>query len=87
MTRSIGSQAPAVDPLHLLIIGAGAGVGGAVARRFVRGGYRVTLLARNADRLAALATDAAGAAGADGGPLRSTPSPPTPAIPTACAPP
>ena len=66
MTRSIGSQAPAVDPLHLLIIGAGAGVGGAVARRFVRGGYRVTLLARNADRLAALATDAAGAAGAAG---------------------
>ena len=66
MTRSIGSQAPAVDPLHLLIIGAGAGVGGAVARRFVRGGYRVTLLARNADRLAALATDAAGAAGATG---------------------
>ena len=64
MTRSIGSQAPAVDPLHLLIIGAGAGVGGAVARRFVRGGYRVTLLARNADRLAALATDAAGATGA-----------------------
>ena len=60
MTRSIGPEAPAVDPLHLLIIGAGPGVGGAVARRFVRGGYRVTLLARSADRLAELASDAAG---------------------------
>jgi short-subunit dehydrogenase len=64
MTRSVGPQTPAVDPLHLLIIGAGPGVGGAVARRFVRGGYRVTLLARNADRLAALVSDAAGATAA-----------------------
>ncbi len=60
MTRSIGPQALAVDPLHLLLVGAGPGVGGAVARRFVRGGYRVTLLARSADRLAELARHAAG---------------------------
>ena len=62
MTRSTGPHAPAVDPLHLLVIGAGPGLGGAVARRFVRGGYRVTLLARSADRLAELASDAAGPA-------------------------
>jgi short-subunit dehydrogenase len=62
MTSSIGLQARAVDPHHLLIIGAGPGVGSAVARRFGRGGYRVTLLARSPDRLAELASDLAGAA-------------------------
>ncbi len=61
MTSSIGLQA--VDPLHLLIIGAGPGVGIAVARRFGRGGYRVTLLARSPDRLAELASGLAGLAG------------------------
>jgi short-subunit dehydrogenase len=64
MTSSIGPGAAAVDPLHLLIVGAGPGVGGAVARRFGRGGYRVTLLARDTDRLAELAGDVAGTSAA-----------------------
>jgi short-subunit dehydrogenase len=45
-----------VDPKHLLIIGAGPGVGGAVAHRFAEGGYRVTLLARSTDGLGKLAS-------------------------------
>ena len=39
------------------IIGAGSGVSGAVARRFGREGYRIGLIARNLDRLHALAED------------------------------
>ena len=46
-----------VDPRHLLIIGTGPGLGAAIARRFVLGGYRVTLMARSTDRLDALAKD------------------------------
>ena len=37
-----------------LITGVGPGTGAALARRFARGGYRVAMLARNGDRLAAL---------------------------------
>ena len=37
-----------------LISGAGPGTGSALARRFAEGGYRVALLARNEERLAAL---------------------------------
>lgn len=37
-----------------LISGAGPGTGSALARRFAAGGYRVALLARNEERLAAL---------------------------------
>jgi NADP-dependent 3-hydroxy acid dehydrogenase YdfG len=37
-----------------LISGVGPGTGAALARRFGAGGYRVAMLARNADRLAAL---------------------------------
>ncbi|MCW2524783.1 MAG: hypothetical protein JWO63_3118 [Frankiales bacterium] len=44
-----------IDRQHLLLIGAGVGLGGAIARRFATGGYRVTLLARSADRLRELA--------------------------------
>jgi short-subunit dehydrogenase len=44
-----------IDSGHLLLVGAGAGLGVAVARRFASGGYRVTLVARSAGRLAALA--------------------------------
>ena len=45
----------AVDRRHLLLIGAGPGLGLAVARRFAVGGYRVTLVARSTDGLAQLA--------------------------------
>jgi NAD(P)-dependent dehydrogenase (short-subunit alcohol dehydrogenase family) len=37
----------AVDPNHLLLIGAGPGVGGAVVRRFGREGFRATLISRS----------------------------------------
>jgi NADP-dependent 3-hydroxy acid dehydrogenase YdfG len=39
-----------------LITGVGPGTGAALCRRFASGGYRVAMLARNAERLAALAT-------------------------------
>ena len=44
-----------IDHSHLLLVGAGPGLGSAVARRFAVGGYRVTLLARKTDRLGELA--------------------------------
>src|SRR5580658_3335255 len=44
-----------VDRRHLLLVGAGPGLGLAVARRFAVGGYRVTLVARSADGLGDLA--------------------------------
>ena len=44
-----------IDRGHLLLVGAGPGLGFAVARRFAVGGYRVTLLARKTDRLGELA--------------------------------
>jgi len=44
-----------IDSGHLLLVGAGPGLGLAVAHRFAAGGYRVTLVARSADRLGALA--------------------------------
>ena len=47
--------AGSIDSGHLLLVGAGPGLGLALARRFAAGGYRVTLLARSADRLAELA--------------------------------
>jgi short-subunit dehydrogenase len=49
-----------VDGRHLLLVGAGPGLGMAVARRFAVGGYRVTLVARSPDRLRALAGALAG---------------------------
>ena len=45
-----------VDRSHLLLVGAGPGLGMAVARRFAAGGYRVTLVARSADKLGDLAS-------------------------------
>jgi NAD(P)-dependent dehydrogenase (short-subunit alcohol dehydrogenase family) len=36
-----------VDPHHLLLVGAGPGVGAAVVRRFGREGFRSTLISRN----------------------------------------
>ena len=44
-----------IDRSHLLLVGAGPGLGSAVARRFAVGGYRVTLLARKTNRLGELA--------------------------------
>ena len=42
-----------VDPRHLLLIGAGPGVGASVVRRFGREGFRSTLIARGETQLAA----------------------------------
>jgi short-subunit dehydrogenase len=49
----------AVDRRHLLLIGAGPGLGLAVARRFAVGGYRVTMVARSTDGLSHLAASLA----------------------------
>jgi NADP-dependent 3-hydroxy acid dehydrogenase YdfG len=51
----IGDSAPSIDDRHLLLVGAGPGLGMAVARRFADGGYRVTLVARSTDGLGQLA--------------------------------
>jgi short-subunit dehydrogenase len=51
-----GAAAPgSVDGRHLLLIGAGPGLGMAMARRFAVGSYRVTLVARSPERLRDLA--------------------------------
>jgi short-subunit dehydrogenase len=44
-----------IDSRHLLLVGAGPGLGLAVAHRFASGGYRVTLVARSTGRLGELA--------------------------------
>src|ERR1700686_2650409 len=49
-----GEGVGSVDRRHLLLVGAGPGLGLAVARRFAVGGYRVTLVARSTDGLAHL---------------------------------
>ncbi len=49
-----GVDVGSVDRRHLLLVGAGPGLGLAVARRFAVGGYRVTLVARSTDGLARL---------------------------------
>jgi short-subunit dehydrogenase len=50
-------NAAAIDPKHVLIIGAGPGLGAAVARRYAREGFRITLVARHEESLAALADE------------------------------
>jgi short-subunit dehydrogenase len=50
-----GAQNGSIDGRHLLLVGAGPGLGQAVARRFAEGDYRVTLVARSADGLRELA--------------------------------
>src|ERR1700730_11759228 len=50
-----GETVGSVDRRHLLLVGAGPGLGMAVAHRFAVGGYRVTLVARSTDRLGDLA--------------------------------
>jgi NAD(P)-dependent dehydrogenase (short-subunit alcohol dehydrogenase family) len=49
------AAAGSIDDRHLLVVGAGPGLGMAVARRFAEGGYRVTLVARSKDALDELA--------------------------------
>jgi NAD(P)-dependent dehydrogenase (short-subunit alcohol dehydrogenase family) len=46
-----------------LVTGVGPGTGAALARRFAHGGYRVAMLARDGDRLAALEREIPGARG------------------------
>jgi short-subunit dehydrogenase len=56
-----GAAGPgSVDRRHLLLVGAGPGLGMAVARRFAVGGYQVTLVARSTDGLRDLAGTLAG---------------------------
>ena len=50
-TETIGS----VDARHLLLVGAGPGLGLAIARRFATAGYHITLIARSPDGLDNLA--------------------------------
>jgi short-subunit dehydrogenase len=52
---SVGGSGSSTDNRHLLLVGAGPGLGMAVARRFAGGGYRVTLVARGTDGLRDLA--------------------------------
>src|SRR5271155_6248432 len=52
---SVGDSGSSIDNRRLLLVGAGPGLGMAVARRFADGGYRVTLVARRTDGLGALA--------------------------------
>ncbi len=51
----VGDSGSSIDNRHLLLVGAGPGLGLAVARRFGEGGYRVTLVARSTDGLGDLA--------------------------------
>jgi NAD(P)-dependent dehydrogenase (short-subunit alcohol dehydrogenase family) len=46
-----------VDSHHLLLVGTGPGLGVAIARRFGREGYRLTLVARSEETSAALAQE------------------------------
>jgi short-subunit dehydrogenase len=52
---SVGDSGSSIDDRHVLLVGAGPGLGLAVARRFANGGYRVTLVARSTDGLGRLA--------------------------------
>jgi short-subunit dehydrogenase len=57
LTSTARPDVPSIDRHHLLVIGAGPGLGAAITRRFAQGGYRVTLLARDVRRLKDLASD------------------------------
>ena len=50
----------AVDSTHLLVVGAGPGLGASVARRFAGERYRLTLVARSEATIAALADELRG---------------------------
>jgi NAD(P)-dependent dehydrogenase (short-subunit alcohol dehydrogenase family) len=51
------------DPGVALVAGVGEGLGGAIARRFARGGHPTALVARSAERLARIAADIRAAGG------------------------
>jgi len=55
----VGASSSSIDNRHLLLVGAGPGLGMAVARRFAEDGYRVTLVARSTDGLSGLADNLA----------------------------
>ena len=57
---SVDDSGPSIDHRRLLLLGAGPGLGMAVARHFASGGYRVTLVARSTDGLSHLADSLAG---------------------------
>jgi short-subunit dehydrogenase len=57
---SAASSDSPTDDRHLLLVGAGPGLGMAIARRFASGGFRVTLVARSSDGLGKLAGSLAG---------------------------
>ncbi len=52
---AVGDSDSSIDNRYLLLVGAGPGLGMAIASRFADGGYRVTLAARSTDRLGDLA--------------------------------
>src|SRR5271169_613996 len=52
---SVDGSGSSIDNRRLLLVGAGPGLGMAMARRFAEGGYRVTLVARSTDGLRDLA--------------------------------
>jgi len=56
---SDGDPSGAIDRQRLLLVGAGPGLGSAIARRFGGGGFRVTLVGRDRAALDALAGDLA----------------------------
>jgi short-subunit dehydrogenase len=59
MPDSADDSATSIDNRHLLLVGAGPGLGMAVARRFAEGGYRLTLVARSTDGLGDLVSSLA----------------------------
>jgi NAD(P)-dependent dehydrogenase (short-subunit alcohol dehydrogenase family) len=64
ITNGGPQSAASLDPHHLLLVGAGPGLGAAIARRFAREGYRVTLVARSGATLTPI-TQELSAAGAE----------------------
>jgi NAD(P)-dependent dehydrogenase (short-subunit alcohol dehydrogenase family) len=62
---------------HLLLIGAGPGVGAAIVRRFGRAGFRATLIAQDAEKLEQLAEELRDEGSAS---TQSSPTSPTSAL-------
>ena len=53
----MNGRPPPADRPHCLVIGVGAGTGLAYVRRFVAGGYKVSMIARHGDRLQSYADE------------------------------